>query len=163
MHTMGLFDLLTLVSALGCSLVAGVLFAFSASVMRALGALPPAQGMSAMQSINIVILNPWFLTPFFGTALMCLLAVLASLRRWSDASASYELVGGVLYIVGTILVTMLCNVPRNDALAAVSLSDADAADLWDRYLSTWTAWNHVRTAAAFGAAVLFTIAFRARA
>ena len=95
--------------------------------MRALGTLPPAQGMAAMQSINVVILNPWFLTPFLGSALTCLIAVLVSLRRWSDLGA------------------------------------ACAANLWARYLSSWTAWNHVRTAAAFGAAVLFTIAFRIRA
>ena len=163
MNTMGLVDLLTLVCALGCGVVAGVLFAFSTSVMRALGALPPAQGMAAMQSINVVILNPWFLTPFFGTALMCLLAVVLSLRRWSDVDARYALVAGGLYVVGTIGVTMLFNVPRNEALATLSPSHADAAGLWARYLSSWTAWNHVRTAAAFGAAILFTIAFRARA
>jgi uncharacterized membrane protein len=157
-NTIGLLDLVTLVSALGCGLVAGVLFAFSTSVMKALGALPPAQGMAAMQSISEVIVNPWFLTPFLGTALTCLLAILASLRRWPDTGSTYALVGGVLYVVGTIVVTMLFNVPLNNALAAVAPSHADAAALWARYLSSWTAWNHVRTAAAFGAAVLFTIA-----
>ena len=35
---------LTLVSALGCGLVAGVLFAFSSFVMNALARLPAAQG-----------------------------------------------------------------------------------------------------------------------
>jgi uncharacterized membrane protein len=30
------------------------------------------------------------------------------------------------------------------------------------FLSTWTAWNHVRTIAALGAMVSFTIAFRLR-
>lgn len=163
MHTTGLFELVTLASALGCGLVAGVLFAFSTSVMKALGALPHAQGIAAMQAINVVILNPWFLTPFFGTALLCVVAVLASLRRWPGPAASYALLGSVLYVVGTIVVTMLCNVPRNNALAAVAPSSADAADVWARYLATWTTWNHVRTAAAFGAAVLFTLACRARA
>lgn len=162
MTPIGIFELLTLVCALGCGLVAGVLFAFSTSVMRGLAALPPAQGMAAMQSINIVIINPWFLTPFLGTALLCLLSVAASLRRWPDDGAMYALVGAALYVVGTIVVTMRCNVPRNDALAAVAPSSAEAGDVWARYLATWTAWNHVRTAAAFGAAALFTLAFGAR-
>jgi len=43
---------LTLVSALGCGLTAGVFFAFSSFVMKALGRIQPAQGIAAMQSIN---------------------------------------------------------------------------------------------------------------
>lgn len=162
MQTTGLFELVTLASALGCGLVAGVLFAFSTSVMKALGTLPPTQGIAAMQAINVVIINPWFMTPFFGTALLCVVAVLASLRRWPDTAASCALAGSVLYVVGTIGVTMLCNVPRNNALATVAPSGTDAAHVWARYLTTWTAWNHVRTAAAFVAAVLFTLAYKAR-
>jgi uncharacterized membrane protein len=57
-------------------------------------------------------------------------------------------------------VTMVFNVPRNDALAKVSPASAEAARLWVAYLSVWTAWNHVRTAAALAAMVLLTIAFR---
>ena len=45
-----LLFVLTLSSALGCGLIAGVFFAFSAFVMRALARLEPAQGMAAMQS-----------------------------------------------------------------------------------------------------------------
>ncbi len=61
----GLLRILTLISALGCGLVAGVFFAFSTFVMKALDRLPPAQGMTAMQSINVVVINPWFMTAFF--------------------------------------------------------------------------------------------------
>ena len=40
----GLLHWVTLVTAVGCGLSAGVFFAFSAFVMPALGRLPPAQG-----------------------------------------------------------------------------------------------------------------------
>ena len=163
MRTIGLLDLVTLVSALGCGLVAGILGAFSTSVMKALGTLPPAQGIAAMQAINVVIINPWFLTPFFGTAATCAFMIAASLLRWHDPGASYWLVGGALYLAGTILVTMIFNVPWNNALAVVAPPSPEAARRWTAYLSTWTAWNHVRTIAALAAAVLFTIAFRLRA
>jgi uncharacterized membrane protein len=43
---------LTLVAALGCGLMAGLFFAFSVSVMKALARLPSAEGIAAMQSIN---------------------------------------------------------------------------------------------------------------
>src|SRR5258708_34603465 len=59
---------LSLVSALGCGLIAGVFFAFSVFVMKALASLPPTQGIAAMQSINVTVLNSWFLGAFFGTA-----------------------------------------------------------------------------------------------
>lgn len=158
MRLISLLDLVTLLSAIGCGLIAGVFLAFSTSVMKALGTLLPAQGIAAMQSINVVIINPWFLTPFLGTAVMCACMLVASILRWSDPRASYWLVGSVLYLAGAFLVTMLFNVPRNDALAAVTPTSPEGARLWAAYLSTWTMWNHVRTVAALAAAVLFTIA-----
>ena len=44
---------LTLFAALGCGLIAGVFFAFSTFVMKALARLPSGEGMAAMQSINV--------------------------------------------------------------------------------------------------------------
>jgi uncharacterized membrane protein len=149
-------------SVLGCGLISGFFFAFSILVMRALGKLPPAYGISAMQTINVVVINPWFLTAFLGTAAMCVLAIIASLLRWQDPRALYWLIGGLLYLVGTILVTGMFNVPRNDALAVLEPGDSNAAKLWTDYLASWTAWNHVRTAAAFLAALLFALALRSR-
>jgi uncharacterized membrane protein len=57
--------------------------------------------------------------------------------------------------------TIVYHVPRNDALAAVDPNSADAAGLWTRYLADWTAWNHVRSAAALAAAATLTMALRA--
>ena len=158
-----MFDLVTLLSLLGCALIAGAFFAFSTFVMKALGNLPPAQGIAAMQSINVAVINPWFLTPFLGTAVLALIMAIASWLRWHDPRAPYWLAGGLLYLVGTFLVTGLCNVPRNNALAAVAPSSPEGARLWTAYLSAWTAWNHVRTIASLVAAAAFTIALRLRA
>ena len=151
---------LTLITALGCGLVAGMLFVFSSSVMKALDRLPPAQGIAAMQSINIVVINPWFMGAFFGTAAACVLVLVFSLLRWSEAEAVYLLSGGLVYLIGTILVTMAFNVPRNDALAAVDPRSAEGANLWAGYVPSWTAWNHLRTATALAAAVLLVLALR---
>jgi hypothetical protein len=52
----------TLLSTLGCGLIAGVFFSFSSFVMKALAELPPAQGIAAMQSINVVVINRWFMS-----------------------------------------------------------------------------------------------------
>jgi uncharacterized membrane protein len=151
-------SILTFASALGCGLVAGIFFAFSNFVMKALARVPPAQGITAMQSINVVVLNRWFFAMFFGTAVCCLALTITSFVRWQKPSAGYLLVGSLLYLIGTILVTIACNVPLNDALAAVDPSSADAGRVWENYLKNWTAWNHVRTIAALAAAASFTVA-----
>jgi uncharacterized membrane protein len=148
---------LTLLSALGSGLIAGAFFAFSTFVMKALARLQPPQGIAAMQSINIVVINPWFLAVFVGTAVACLVLAISSLFLWHQPGAGYLLAGSLLYVLGTFVVTMVFNVPRNDALAAVDPVSAEGARLWTTYLSSWTAWNHVRTAAALAAAALLTL------
>jgi uncharacterized membrane protein len=110
-----------------------------------------------MQSINVAVLNPWFLAAFVGTGAACLLVGAASVWRWHETGAGYLLVGAVLYLVGTFLVTVLFNVPLNDALADVPPAGPESADRWASYVASWTAWNHVRTAAAFAAAALLTV------
>lgn len=149
--------LLTLLAALGSGLIAGVFFAFSTFVMRALARLQPPQGIAAMNAINITVINPWFMAAFLGTAMTCLFLTGSSLFMWHKPSSGYLLAGSLLYLLGTFLVTMVFNVPRNNALAAVDPASAEGARLWPAYLSSWTAWNHVRTAAALAAAVLLTI------
>jgi uncharacterized membrane protein len=149
---------LTLFAALGCGLMAGLFFTFSAVVMKALARLPPSEGIVAMQSINVAIINPLFLAVFFGTAVACVLAVISSLLRWHDPGAVYLLVGGALYLVGSLLVTLVFNVPMNEALASVAPADPEGASLWASYLANWTAWNHVRAAAALAAAASLTVA-----
>jgi uncharacterized membrane protein len=86
--------------------------------------------------------------------------VAASLFRWSKPGSGYLLAGGLLYLVGCFLVTMAFNVPRNEALDQVAQGDPNAASLWAIYLTSWTAWNHVRTIASLAAAAAFGIALR---
>jgi uncharacterized membrane protein len=100
---------------------------------------------------------------FLGTGLACAVGLVGSLTRWQDAGAAYLLAGSVLYLVGSIVVTMAFNVPRNNALAALAPASAEGAQLWASYLAEWTAWNHVRTIASFAAAALLTVALRLRA
>ncbi len=156
----GLLRVLTLSSALGCGVVGGVFFAFSTFIMKALNQLPPAQGIAAMQSINVTVINPLFMAAFFGTAVTCAILTISSLLSWHRPGGGFLLVGSLLYLFGTILVTIVFNVPRNEALAAVDPASAEGARLWAGYVSGWTAWNHVRTAAALAAAVSLTIALR---
>ena len=149
-----------LFSVLGCGLVAGIFFAFSTFVMGALAKLQPSEGIAAMQAINITVINPWFMVAFLGTAATCLFLAVSSLIQRQQPGSVYLFVGSLLYLVGTILVTMRFNVPMNDALAIVQPHTPDAVSLWSRYLTNWTFWNHVRTAAALAATASLTISLR---
>jgi uncharacterized membrane protein len=153
---------LTLLNALGCGLVGGVFFAFSTFVMKALSRLPPHEGIAAMQSINLVVLNPLFLTVFLGTSLGCLLSVLISLLRWQEPGAAYRLIGSGLFLIGSFLITAIVNVPMNERLALIDPAGTDAAMRWTSYVTSWTTWNHLRTAAALAAATLLIFAIHLR-
>jgi uncharacterized membrane protein len=148
---------LKLFSVLGCGLIAGVFFAFSTFVMRALAQRPSAEGIAAMQAINTTVINPWFMAAFLGTAVTCLVMAVASALRWTQPE-SYVLIASLFYLVGSFGVTIMFNVPLNDALAIVKPGSSEGESLWANYLINWTFWNHVRTIASLVAAALFTIA-----
>ena len=148
-----------LFSTLGSALVAGVFFAFSTFIMKALGRLQPEQGIAAMQAINVTVLNPWFFTVFFGTGAGCIFLAIFALLNWSGPVATHLAVGSMLYIVGSIFVTMVFNVPLNNALARAEANNPDSVSLWRHYLHRWTFWNHVRTGGSLAAATLLILAW----
>jgi uncharacterized membrane protein len=153
-----LLYIVTFAAALGSGLVAGIFFAFATFVMGALARIQQAAGISAMQSINVVVLNPVFLSVFVGTAIPCAVLTLSALLGWSSPRSIYLIAGSLLYAIGCFGVTMMFNVPLNDALAAVAPDSTEGANLWMRYLSVWTNWNHVRTAASLLASAFFILA-----
>lgn len=148
---------LAVVALLGSSLIAGVFFGFSSFVMKALARVPSHQGIAAMQSINIVVLNPSFLGVFTGTTAISVLLAALALKGWSTPSAPYFLAGALLYVVGTFVLTGLGNVPLNDRLALVSSTDPEAISVWEKYLDRWTLLNTIRTVAAASATLMFTL------
>ena len=152
-----LMPIVGIAAVLGTAIVGGAFFAFSSFIMKALARVPSAEGIAAMQSINVVVINPSFLGAFMGTALLSAGVIVMALLNSGHPSAMFFLGGAVLYFAGTFLVTMFGNVPLNNQLAAASVNDPDAAVLWTHYLDRWTVWNHVRTAAAMVASLLFTL------
>jgi len=154
----GITFALTLLAAIGSGLMGGVFFAFSGFVMKALARLTPAQGVAAMQSINVVAVTPPLMITLFGAALASGAVGISSLLAREEPGASWRIAGSLLYLLGTVGVTMACNVPRNNALAAVDPESVAAVSRWAEYLPSWTAWNRVRTTAAIAAAVAFTVA-----
>ncbi|MGE0295131.1 DUF1772 domain-containing protein [Pseudonocardia sp.] len=134
------------IMVVGSALVAGVMLAFSTAVMPGLARRPAAEGAAAMQEVNRVILNPVFLGVYLLTAVASVALLIVG--TWP------ERIGALLYLLGVFVVTSVVNVPLNNRLDAGDPASAQGAQLWAHYLRRWTAWNHVRTVAGTGAAVL---------
>jgi uncharacterized membrane protein len=152
-----LLTVLLVVCALGSGAIGGVFFAFSNFVMAALAHLAPAEGIHAMQAINVTVLNRLFLGTFMGTGALSLAAIVVALLRWDGLGSLCIVLAGATYALGSIVVTMRGNVPLNNALMRVTQADTLGEATWRGYLRDWTKWNHVRTIACFVAMVLFVI------
>lgn len=143
--------LLTLLAALSCGLVGGALMAFSDFVMPALQRVAPEAAVPSMRGINAAARHSWFLKALGLAAALSVALVVIALMRWHMPDSALLLLGAALYLLGTVLVSLVCNAPRNDQLAR------DAAQ-WPDYLAHWTRWNHVRAASALAASALFAMA-----
>jgi uncharacterized membrane protein len=148
--------------AIGCGLLAGIYFAFSAFIMAALERTGPAHGIPAMNSINSTILRSWFMPFFYGTTLASLILAVSSLVRSGEPGARAALAGGLIYFAGMFLCTIVFNVPLNNALAAVDPASEAAPPVWARFLKEWTFWNHVRTISSAAAGALYIADIAAR-
>jgi uncharacterized membrane protein len=144
-------------AAIGCGLMAGIYFAFSTFIVRALAGLGHAQGAAAMNAINADIVRSWFLPLFLGTTLASLALAGLGLFRIGTPGALAMAGGGLAYVFGMFLVTMVFSVPLNNALAAGATEP-----LWEQYVRQWMLWNHVRTFASTGACGLFILALTER-
>jgi uncharacterized membrane protein len=155
----GLPRLLATAAAIGAAVNAGVFFAFSTFVGRALVRLPAQQGIAVMQSINREAPTAWFMSAFMGTGLLSVVGIVAGIAGWSEPWAACLVIGGVLFLV-SILMTMTYHQPHNLAFDHVDASAPEAASAWSTYFQPWTAWNHVRTLFCLASAVVFVLALR---
>lgn len=149
---------LTVLGVLGTGLVAGVFCGFSTFVMRGLASLPPAQGVAAMNAINVTAVMPAFMLVFAGSAVLCAVLAVVTFVLWPGDGRVALLLGSALYLFGSFGVTMVASVPRNDRLARLDPGTPEAAAYWPTYVREWTFWNHVRAIASAGSAVAFVMA-----
>jgi len=135
----------------------GVFCSWSISVTPGLGKLNDRSYLQAMQTLNREILNPAFFVVFIGS--IVLLPINAFLQ--SKSGINYRnliLIGGVLiYLLGSIAVTFLANIPLNNKLDMLELNAMNASTLSDfrsTYEGKWNRYNLVRSISSAIALVL---------
>ncbi len=135
-------------ATLTTGLIAGFFYAYACSVTLGHALLPDGQYIEAMQAINATVRNGVFALSFFGAALSLLLALAAHAPRPRSRRFLLVALAVVLYIGGGFMVTFLVNVPMNEELARVSVSElgpAALAQIREEYEGPWNFWNGVRT------------------
>lgn len=147
---------LTMTCAIGSATAAGAFLTFSTFTIDGLKALPPAQGVAAMQSINRHATTPLFMLVLFGTGAACVGLAAHSLTHLDEPAAKQRLLAVSIYLAGVVGLTIGYHVPRNDHLAALDPHSTAAADYWATYLTGWVQMNHIRTIAPLITAVILT-------
>ncbi len=127
-------------------LSAGFFYAWSVSVIPGTIKVADTIYLETMQSINRAILNPAFFLIFLGSLILLVTNTIqqyhAGLTFWLMLAAT------LIYLVGTIGVTGLGNVPLNDALDALhlnDLSDDKLAQFRQYYELKWNKLHTIRT------------------
>lgn len=141
------------------TLVGGVFLTFSDFVMRGLGAAETSAGVDAMQQINRVVYRSVFLTTFM--VLVPATIGLAFYVWWTAASRgslTLLVAAAVIYFAAAFLVTAFGNVPMNQHLDSMEITDSSTEAYWGIYLARWTIWNHVRTIGCVATGVCYFVA-----
>jgi len=152
------FFLLAQFAILAYALVGGVFLAFSDFIMRSLMRTGGHGGVEAMQAINREVFRWIFMTLFLGMAAVSLFVAGYGALGLSGPAGTLIMLAGIVYVIGCFGVTVVFNVPMNEALARMEMSaDATRAYWLQVYVPRWTFWNTVRTAACTVSAALLLL------
>jgi uncharacterized membrane protein len=138
---------ITLISAvLLTGLSAGLFYAWSVSVIPGTKRVSDMVYLETMQSINRAILNPAFFLIFFGSLILLSVSTLQHFR--SGLTFWILLTATIIYLIGTFGVTALGNVPLNDTLDVLDLSELSTnliAKTRRQYEAPWNRLHLIRT------------------
>lgn len=151
---------MSLVSLLLTGGIFGFFYAWVCSTMWGLDQIDPNVAIKAMQGMNASVRNAVFAPAFFGTPIVLFVTAIIARAAGALRPALLFALAGVVYLAGGLILTMMINVPMNEALAAVvtPLSAEDARQVWSDYSETWQVWNQARTIASGVALVLVGLA-----
>ncbi|WP_445441912.1 anthrone oxygenase family protein [Clavibacter sp. km1a] len=142
-------DVILLVAITANGLLAGVYLAFPVAVSPALRRLDARTHVQAFASINGVIVNPVFLTLFFGAPVT---AVAAAVMTWSSATCQVTGIVAAACSLTAFVITVAVNVPLNRALEeSYAGDDARALIARDSFADRWDRANAARTVACLAA------------
>mgnify|MGYP003677959614 CR=1 FL=1 len=141
-------------------LSAGLFYAWSVSVIPGTQKVLDTTYLEAMQSINRAILNPAFFFIFFGSVIFL---SIASIYEFHDNKWVFGilLTASITYLIGTVGVTAFGNVPLNDQLDALHLTELSQEKIMafrKFYEDNWNRLHMIRTVFSVLSFLLVTLA-----
>jgi uncharacterized membrane protein len=158
-------DVVLVAAVIAMGLVAGLYFFSAIAVMPALTAADDRTLVDAMQQMIDKIENPAFFLAFLGAPVLATVALVRARSSGSPKIAGWIVAGLVLYAV-MLVITFAVHLPLNEDLkdAGDPARIENLAEVRDDFVTTWVAWDIVRTVASiagFGALV-WALALRGR-
>lgn len=135
--------ILGLITLLLHGTLAGMYYSFSMSVIPGLKAIDADAADTAMRSMNRKILTPWLFVPFFGAPILALISGFFA----QGSSALWFFVAAAVSLVGSLIVTVIVNVPLNNSLDSTRIGFAE-------FHPRWNTFNIVRTVSSVASLVL---------
>jgi len=142
-----------LISALLCSLVAGLVFTFAIVVMPGIKTMDDLAFLQSFKAMDRVIQNsqPIFMLVWLGSAAVLLASTLLGIWRLEGLDRVLLIVACLIYLLGVHLPTVAINVPLNNNIQSLDLDTLPAPALREaraNFESRWIRWNGIRTVVA---------------
>lgn len=150
-------NIITILSVLLTGLIAGLFYSYSCSVNPGLNNVDDLTYLKSMQSINRAIPNPVFFCSFIGTPVIMGIASFLLFKHGGGAAFYFMLAAFAVYFIGTFLVTMMSNVPLNNALDKIDIASSTKEQMQKARMAfekPWNLYHLIRTVANVGAFVL---------
>ena len=159
---MELIQIALLLSALLCSLVAGVVLTFAIVVMPGIRTMGDRDFLKSFKVMDRVIQNnqPIFMLVWLGSAVVLLASTVLGIWRLEGLDRILLVVACAIYIFGVHVPTVTINVPINNRLQAHdldALSETELRATAEKYETRWLRWNTIRTVIAMVTTVLLLV------
>ena len=159
---MELIQFVILLSALLCSLVAGLVFTFAIVVMPGIRTLGHLDYLKSFKAMDRVIQNnqPIFMLVWLGSALVLMASTVLGFWHLKGLDQILLAVSCLIYLFGVQLPTLTINIPMNNHLQSQDLDAMDETGLMEAtamFDSRWLRWNAIRTVLAILTTILLLV------
>ena len=151
---MGLFELLLLVAAFTCSLVAGFVITYAVVVMPGFSKLSDEEFLRAFQTTDRVIQNkhPLFMIVWIGSIVSMIGVMFVSIAEFGLFDSLFILLLGALYLLVVQGLTITIHLPLNNIIQALDIENLTSQELSkerSKFEMRWNYFNRIRSFIAF--------------
>ena len=163
---MGIFQIVLILAAFLCSLVAGFLFSFALVVMPGIRSLNDREFIRAFQVMDRVIQNsqPIFVFVWLGSVVALVASVVLGIGQLDVAGRLLIIFAVLAYVICVQLPTFIINIPLNNKLKTMdvdAMNETSQKAARKEFEPRWNLWNSIRTTfASLTSALLIILLFR---